>query len=68
MKNIETILSELGIQIPADKKDAFNSQFGENYKTTEETNRAEAADPDRDRGKSEVGLIGRNAFCRSSFV
>ena len=39
MKNIETILSELGIQIPADKKDAFNSQFGENYKTTEETNR-----------------------------
>lgn len=43
MKNIETILSELGIQIPADKKDSFNSQFGENYKTAEETNRLRTA-------------------------
>ena len=43
MKNIETILTELGIQIPADKKDAFTSQFGENYKTAEETNRLRTA-------------------------
>lgn len=43
MKNIETILSELGIQIPADKKDSFNSQFSENYKTAEETNRLRTA-------------------------
>nr|DAI30646.1 MAG TPA: minor structural protein [Caudoviricetes sp.] len=46
MKNIETILTELGIQIPADKKDAFTSQFGENYKTAEETNRLRTARDD----------------------
>lgn len=46
MKNIETILTELGIQIPADKKDAFASQFGENYKTVEETNRLRTARDD----------------------
>lgn len=46
MKNIETILSELGIQIPADKKDAFTAQFGENYKTAEETNRLRTARDD----------------------
>ena len=46
MKNIETILTELGIQIPADKKDAFTSQFGENYKTVEETNRLRTARDD----------------------
>lgn len=39
MKNIETILSELGIRIPADKNAAFTAQFGENNKTAEEINR-----------------------------
>lgn len=36
MKNIETILAGLGIEIPEDKKEAFNKEFHENYKTSAE--------------------------------
>ena len=36
MKNIETILSELGITVPDDKKDALGKAVGENYKTIAE--------------------------------
>lgn len=36
MKNIESILTGLGIEIPEDKKEAFNKEFHENYKTTAE--------------------------------
>ena len=36
MKNIETILKELGIEIPEDKKESFNKAVAENYKTTAE--------------------------------
>lgn len=36
MKNIHTILSELGITIPEDKKAEFDKAVAENYKTTAE--------------------------------
>lgn len=51
MKNIETILTENGITIPEDKKDAFNTAFNENYKTAEETNRLRTS---RDELKSQL--------------
>ena len=36
MKNIETILSELGISVPDDKKEALGKAVTENYKTVAE--------------------------------
>lgn len=36
MKNIETILTELGVTIPEDKKEAFQKAVAENYKTVAE--------------------------------
>lgn len=36
MKTFETILSELGIEVPDDKKDALNKAVNENYKTVGE--------------------------------
>ena len=36
MKNIENILKDLGIEIPADKKEAFDKELKENYKTISE--------------------------------
>lgn len=36
MKNIENILRDLGIEIPADKKEAFDKEVKENYKTISE--------------------------------
>ena len=36
MKNIETILSELGITVPDDKKEALGKAVAENYKTVAE--------------------------------
>ena len=36
MKNIHTILSEVGISIPDDKKAAFDKAVAENYKTLAE--------------------------------
>ena len=36
MKNITTILSELGIEVPADKEEALNKAVVENYKTVAE--------------------------------
>ena len=33
MKNIETILRDFGLEIPEDKKQEFQTAFGENYKT-----------------------------------
>lgn len=39
MKNIHELLGNLGIEIPADKKNDFDKAVGENYKTVEEFNR-----------------------------
>ena len=36
MKNIHTILSEIGVTIPEDKKDDFDNAVAENYKTAAE--------------------------------
>lgn len=36
MKNIENILKDLGIEIPADKKETFDKELKENYKTISE--------------------------------
>ena len=36
MKNIHTILSEIGITIPEDKKAEFDKAVAENYKTSAE--------------------------------
>lgn len=36
MKNIETILRELGIEVPEDKKEALTKNVAENYKTSAE--------------------------------
>ncbi len=36
MKNIHTLLSEIGISIPEDKKAEFDKGFAENYKTSAE--------------------------------
>ena len=36
MKNIETILSEIGLEIPEDKKADFETLFNDNYKTVSE--------------------------------
>lgn len=39
MKNIQTLLSEIGITIPEDKKTDFETAFNENYKTVVEVTR-----------------------------
>lgn len=43
MKNIEAILKEAGIEIPEDKKEAFNKAVNENYKTIAEYNKLTAS-------------------------
>lgn len=39
MQNIDTILGEFGLEIPADKKEAFRVKFHENYKTVSDYDR-----------------------------
>ncbi|MCI7084729.1 phage scaffolding protein [bacterium] len=43
MKNIQTLLSEIGIEIPEDKKKDFETAFNENYKTVSEVNKLREA-------------------------
>lgn len=43
MKNIHTLLSEIGIEIPEDKKTEFEKALAENYKTIAEANKITAA-------------------------
>ena len=42
MQNIEAILGEFGLEIPADKKEAFRVKFHENYKTVSDYDRLKA--------------------------
>lgn len=51
MKNIFELLSSLEIQIPEDKKSAFESAFNENYKTIAEVEKLRAS---RDNYKSQL--------------
>ena len=39
MKNIESIMAELGIEIPEEKKDEFKRLMAENYRTVEDYNK-----------------------------
>lgn len=52
MKNIYEILKSYGIEIPEDKKEAFNKELAENYKTVSEVNtlkgKLENAEQERD--------------------
>lgn len=50
MKNIYTILENIGVSIPEDKKAAFDTAFGENYKTVAELEKVRNA---RDNYKSQ---------------
>lgn len=51
MKNILTILSEIGIEISEDKKNDFEMMFNENYKTVSEVEKLRAS---RDNYKSQL--------------
>ena len=51
MKNIEAILKEYGLEIPADKKEDFRKAFHENYKTVVDYGKVET---DRDSWKEKA--------------
>lgn len=51
MKNITTLLSEVGIEIPEDKKTAFETAFKENYTTVTEVEKLTTA---RDNYKTQL--------------
>ena len=56
MKNIDELLKTVGLEIPADKKEAFKKEFLENYKTVAEVeglrNKLSEAEADRDEAKN----------------
>ena len=56
MKNIHEILKSVGIEVPADKKEAFDKEVLENYKTISEVNlirgKLEKAESERDTYKN----------------
>ena len=51
MKNIEEILTSVGVTIPEDQKQAFDTAFNENYKTVAEVEKIRTA---RDNYKSQL--------------
>lgn len=51
MKNIQTLLNEIGVEIPEDKKSDFEMAFNENYKTIAEVEKIRTA---RDNYKSQL--------------
>lgn len=51
MKNIFTLLSEIGVELPEDKKTDFETAFNENYKTVSEVDKIRTA---RDNYKSQL--------------
>lgn len=51
MKNIQTLLNEIGVEIPEDKKLDFETAFNENYKTIAEVEKIRTA---RDNYKSQL--------------
>ena len=56
MKNIHEILKSVGIEVPTDKKEAFDKEVLENYKTVSEVNlirgKLEKAESERDTYKN----------------
>ena len=71
MKNIYDILKGLGIEIPEDKKEAFDKELVENYKTINEANQLKeklsAAEQDRDtyKNKYDEDIAQRDADLES---
>ena len=55
MKNLTTILTELGIEVPEEKKSELEKQLGENYKPVSEVEKVRAA---RDNYKAQLTLKG----------
>lgn len=51
MKNIYDILTEIGLEVPEDKKEVFNTAVSENYKTVAEVEKIKTA---RDNYKSQL--------------
>lgn len=51
MKNLTTILTELGIEVPEEKKSELEKQLGENYKPVSEVEKVRAA---RDNYKTQL--------------
>lgn len=51
MKNLTTILTELGIEVPEEKKSELEKQLGENYKPVSEVEKVRAA---RDNYKAQL--------------
>ena len=43
MQNIESILMEFGLEVPAEQAAAFQAKFRDNYKTVKEVEKIEAA-------------------------
>lgn len=55
MQNIETIMKELGIEIPADQKEELNKKVSENYVTkAEHDKKVSRVEADRDNWKSKA--------------
>ena len=51
MKNITELLAAAGVEIPEDKKQAFETAFAENYKTVAEVDKLRSS---RDNYKSQL--------------
>ena len=51
MKNLTTILTELGIEVPEEKRSELEKQLGENYKPVSEVEKVRAA---RDNYKAQL--------------
>ncbi len=60
MQNIESILKEFGLEIPADQAAAFQAKFRDNYKTVKEVEKIEAARDDwKKRAETAEGVLDK---------
>ena len=60
MQNIESILKEFGLEIPAEQAAAFQAKFRDNYKTVKEVEKIEAARDDwKERAETAEGVLGQ---------
>lgn len=60
MQNIESILKEFGLEIPADQAAAFQAKFRDNYKTVKEVEKIEAARDDwKKRAEAAEGVLDK---------
>ena len=60
MQNIESILKEFGLEIPADQAAAFQAKFRDNYKTVKEVEKIEGARDDwKKRAEAAEGVLDK---------